>query len=53
MAKVHPAEAEAKKELYALLQKKHAETNWNDRRSIQEYNEYARRLRSEYEYKMA
>ena len=48
MAKVHPAEAEAKKGMYELLQKKYAETNWNDRKSIHEYNEYARRIRKEY-----
>ena len=53
MAKVHPKEAEAKKEMYALLQKKHEETDWNDRNSIHEYNEYARRVRSEFEWKMA
>ena len=34
------------KEYYELLKEKHEQTNWDDLRSIKEYNEYARLLRS-------
>ena len=37
-------------EMYELLEKKHKQTNWNDLKSIREYNEYARELRSQYEW---
>jgi hypothetical protein len=40
----------AREEMYALLKEKKAETDWNDPQSIHEYNEYARQLRSEYEW---
>lgn len=36
-------------EYYAALAKKYEQTNWNDRNSIREYNEYARMLRSQME----
>ena len=32
-------------EYYSLLREKHAATDWNDRDSVREYNEYARSLR--------
>lgn len=32
-------------EYYSLLREKHTATDWNNRDSIREYNEYARRLR--------
>lgn len=34
-----------REEMYRLLEKKHKETNWNDRDSVHAYNEYARMLR--------
>lgn len=39
-----------REEMYELLEKKHKQTDWNDLASIKEYNEYARRLRSQYEW---
>lgn len=37
-------------EYYAALAEKHKQTDWNDRNSIREYNEYARMLRSQLEW---
>ena len=34
-----------REEYYALLKKKHEETDWNNLESIKRYNEYARMLR--------
>ncbi len=34
-----------REEMYKLLEKKHAETDWNNLASIKAYNEYARMLR--------
>lgn len=34
-----------REELYARLQEKAAQTDWNDLASIKEYNEYARIMR--------
>ena len=33
-----------KTDVYELLKKKHEQTDWNDVKSIREYNEYARQL---------
>lgn len=37
-------------EYYDKLKEKYKSTNWNDRDSIHEYNEFARMLRSQYEF---
>lgn len=34
-----------REQMYELLKKKHAETDWNNLQSIKTYNEYARMLR--------
>lgn len=37
-------------EYYKLLQEKHQQTDWNDQEQVRQYNEYARRLRSQMEW---
>ncbi len=34
-----------REEMYIMLKKKHAETDWNNRQSVKAYNEYAQMLR--------
>lgn len=40
------------KKVYELLEQKKKETNWEDLKSIQAYNEYARNLRSQLEWQL-
>ncbi len=39
-----------REEYYKLLQEKHQQTDWNDPEQVRQYNEYARRLRSQMEW---
>lgn len=41
-----------REEMYELLKIKKEQTNWDNLQSIKEYNEYARMLRSQYEWDM-
>lgn len=37
-------------EYYKLLKEKHAQVDWNNLHEIKEYNEFARKLRSQLEF---
>lgn len=41
-----------REEMYRLLEEKKKSVNWDNLQSIKEYNEYARMLRSQYEWDM-
>ncbi len=44
------AKVEARNRLYMLIKDKYKNTDWTNRDSIHEYNEYVRRIRSKFEF---